>query len=125
MIYKAFAVLDGSYKLVVQKYIAHIASSPNFFSVASTSCSFDSCDTEQSNARFFLRPIFVPSGVSIGHNLPRWVLCNARASKFSWLALNGETIRCKCDIDAVKFALSILCEIPFLPPTHVPVAMDE
>ena len=47
------------------------------------------------NERFFLKPMFVPSGVSIGHSLPRCVECNSRASKFSWLALNGLTTLCR------------------------------
>src|SRR3989344_870711 len=74
-------------------------------------------------ARFFLNPIGVPSGVSIGHNLPKCVLCKALASKFSWELVNKETTLCKFDIVAKLLVLSIFWLTPFLPPTHTPVAI--
>jgi len=40
---------------------------------------------------FFLSPIGVPSGVSIGHNLPQCVAWISLASKFSCVADNNET----------------------------------
>ena len=62
-----------------------------------TSSSLSSPEIVHSNERFFLNPMFVPSGVSMGHNLPKWVECSSLASKFSCDALNGLTTLCKCD----------------------------
>ena len=47
------------------------------------------------SARFFLSPMFVPSGVSMGQSLPKCVLCSLRASKFSCVDESGLTTRCR------------------------------
>src|SRR3989344_7978077 len=77
----------------------------------------------ESIARFFLNPIGVPSGVSIGHNRPICVQCNALASKFSWLVLNKLTTLCRCELVDKKFVLSMFWLTPCLPPGQLPVAM--
>ena len=44
------------------------------------------------NARFFTKPQFEPSGVSLGQILPKCVACKSLASKFGWVLLSGDWI---------------------------------
>src|SRR3989344_7589627 len=79
-------------------------------------------ETVQRRAIFFLRPMLVPSGVSIGQSLPQCVGCNARASKFSCVDVNNELTLRRCEYADKMLLRSMFWLIPFLPPVQLPVA---
>src|SRR3989338_8307426 len=109
---------------MLNKYVFYIDFRPYSFMTRRTWLSSLWAEIEQSIERFFRRPILVPSGVSMGQSLPKWVGWSSRASKFSCDADNGETTRCKWLNVSRKLRRWIRWEIPFLPPTHVPVAIE-
>ena len=70
------------------------------------------------SARYFLRPMFTPSGVSSAHSLPQCVACKARASKCSCDADRGEITFLRCAMVLTWFVLSRRWQTPVLPPIH-------
>src|SRR3989344_5970985 len=93
---ESLPIIHIAYKFSVQVYFAHgSVFSPKFRRLLMMSSSGVSCEMVQSNARFFRRPMFVPSGVSMGQSLPRCVGWSSLASKFSCEEDNGETTRCR------------------------------
>ena len=60
----------------------------NNFSTISSDGTF--WDIIADNAKFFTRPQFEPSGVSLGQILPKCVECRSLASKFGWVLLRGD-----------------------------------